>query len=91
MVVDSGLHRNPDLHQAVGEPQAGALIKGGAGIRKVRWALPGGGKSGGVRVIYFCRVSDSQIILLTLYAKNEQTNLTPDQVKSLAKYVRALK
>jgi hypothetical protein len=75
----------------LGRPDAGDLIKGGGGIRKLRWALPGRGKRGGVRVVYFWRVTESQIMMLTMYAKNEQTNLTPAQVKQLAKLVEALK
>ena len=69
----------------------GVLIKGGSGIRKIRWAASGRGKSGGVRVVYFWRVAEAQIMLLTIYAKNEQTNLTPAQVKQLARYVEGLK
>jgi len=72
-------------------PDLGVLIRGGSGIRKIRWAATGRGKSGGVRVVYFWRVAEAQIILLTIYAKNEQTNLTPAQVKQLARYVEALK
>ncbi len=75
----------------VARPDAGDLIKGGGGIRKLRWALPGRGKRGGVRVIYFWRVTESQILMLTMYAKNEQANLTTAQVKQLAKLVEALK
>src|SRR5271169_668221 len=74
----------------VARPDAGDLIKGSGGIRKLRWALPGRGKSGGVRVIYFWRVTESQI-LMTMYAKNEQANLTTTQVKQLAKLMEALK
>ena len=75
----------------VARPDSGDLIRGSSGIRKLRWALPGRGKSGGVRVIYFWRVTESQILMLTMYAKNEQANLTAAQVKELAKLVEALK
>jgi hypothetical protein len=53
--------------------------------------LPGRGKSGGVRIVYFWRVSESQIIMLTMYAKIVQANLTPAQLKQLAKLVETLK
>jgi hypothetical protein len=46
---------------------------------------------GGVRVIYFWRVSESQILMLTLYAKNERTDLTAAQIKQLPKIVEDLK
>jgi hypothetical protein len=75
----------------VAKPNAGDLIKGSGGLRKLRWALPGRGKSGGVRIVYFWRVSESQILMLTMYAKNVQANLTPAQVKQLAKLVETLK
>jgi hypothetical protein len=75
----------------VARPDSGDLIRGSSGIRKLRWALPGRGKSGGVRVIYFWRVTEFQILMLTMYAKNEQANLTSAQVKKLAKLVEALK
>jgi hypothetical protein len=73
------------------QPDLGSLIRGGNGLRKVRWALPGRGKSGGVRIIYFWRVSESQILMLAIYAKNEQANLTPTQVKQLAQHVETFK
>jgi hypothetical protein len=53
----------------VDNPDAGDLVRGGAGMRKVRWALPGGGKSGGIRVLYYWRVSAEQVYLLFLFAK----------------------
>lgn len=92
-VIDILTDQEYGLLQAslVAKPNAGDLIKGSGGLRKLRWALPGRGKSGGVRVIYFWRVSESQILMLTMYAKNAQANLTPIQVKQLAKLVEALK
>ena len=75
----------------VDEPDAGDLVRGGAGMRKVRWALPGGGKSGGIRVLYYWRANADQIYLLFLFAKGERSDLTPEQVRELAKYVKELK
>lgn len=75
----------------VDEPDAGDLVRGGAGMRKVRWALPGGGKSGGIRVLYYWRANADQIYLLFLFAKGERSDLTPEQVRELAKYVKDLK
>jgi len=72
-------------------PEAGRLLEGGAGIRKLRWATPGSGKSGGFRVIYFWRKAESQIYLLYLFAKSERVDLTRAQVKRLADAARALK
>jgi hypothetical protein len=71
-------------------PDAGDLIKGGGGIRKVRLALPGRGKSGGARVIYFWLVADDVIWLLDVYAKNEQADLSDEQIKLLNQEVKGL-
>ena len=51
-------------------PEAGDIVKGSGGIRKLRWKRSGTGKSSGVRVIYFVRYSPAEIWLLTLYAKS---------------------
>ena len=59
-------------------------------IRKARWARQGGGKSGGVRTIYYYRVADSAIYLLLVYAKNEQEDLTPEQRKQAKKVVEVI-
>jgi hypothetical protein len=67
----------------VGMPDAGARIRGGGGLRKVRWAVEGQGKRGGVRVIYFWAVPRDQLLLLLMYSKNERDDLTPDQLKRL--------
>jgi len=69
-------------------PEQGPLIKGGAGLRKIRWAPRGLGKRGGLRVIYFWRPIDQAFYMLFAYAKTEQEDLTPDQLRVLARVVR---
>jgi hypothetical protein len=57
------------------DPEAGDLIPGSSGIRKLRWGVAGRGKRGGIRVIYYARVRQGQIWMLTLYAKNVVENI----------------
>lgn len=64
-------------------PESGDLIRGSGGLRKLRWAGSGRGKRGGLRVIYYWHVSGSVILLLLAYPKNEQENLSPEQIKIL--------
>jgi hypothetical protein len=69
-------------------PGLGAIIKGGGGIRKIRVAIGSRGKSAGVRVIYYWAARKDLILLLYAYAKNESADLTPIQVKQLAKVAK---
>jgi hypothetical protein len=69
--------------QLIEEPEAGDLIRGSKGLRKLRWALPGRGKRGGARVIYYWRSAAGRIYLLYAYAKNSQADLTSAQTKLL--------
>jgi mRNA-degrading endonuclease RelE of RelBE toxin-antitoxin system len=55
----------------IANPDAGDLIRGSGGGRKLRWRAAGRGKRGGIRVIYYLRSQQSQIWVLTVYAKNE--------------------
>ena len=59
----------------------GDVIPGAEGARKVRWALQGKGKRGGVRVIYFNLNEDEVVLLVTVYAKTDQANLAVKQIK----------
>ena len=68
-------------------PDAGDIIPGSGGLRKIRWGAPGRGKRGGVRVIYYWAVSQDRILLLLIYAKTEQDDLTATQLKVLKKIV----
>ena len=64
-------------------PEAGDVVPGSGGIRKVRWRRAGSSKSGGVRVIYFTRNVEEEIVLLTLYAKSTTDNLTAAKLKEI--------
>ena len=59
----------------VANPQAGALIPGSGGVRKIRWAVRGRGKRGGVRVIYYTKIHEGLIWMLTIYPKNVTENI----------------
>ena len=71
-------------------PEAGDLIKGSGGVRKVRWAVKGKGKSGWVRIIYYWHKPECHIHLLTLYAKSEQGNIDKTTLKRIAKALEKL-
>ena len=64
-------------------PTAGDVVPGSGGIRKVRWSRAGSGKSSGVRVIYFTRTAEGEVVLLTLYAKAKTDNLTGATLKEI--------
>lgn len=70
-------------------PDAGAIIPGSGGLRKLRWAAGGRGKRGGARLIYYWAVSQEQVILLFIYPKNVQNNLTASQLRALRQIVEA--
>jgi hypothetical protein len=63
-------------------PDAGPVIPGSGGLRKVRVPIKGKGKRGGARVIYYWLTADDQIFLIYAYAKNERTDITPKQAKA---------
>ncbi len=67
------------------EPVRYPLIPGTGGFRKARWRRTGGGKSGGVRVIYYFMVRPDLVFLADLYAKNEKENLTHAERNQLRK------
>ena len=69
-------------------PEQGPVIKGSGGLRKVRWAVPGTGKRGGLRVIYFWAPVGQVFYMLFVYAKSEQGNLTVEQTRQLGRLVR---
>lgn len=64
-------------------PEAGKVVPGSGGVRKVRWAAEGRGKRGGLRVIYYLRLVDGQIWMLTIYGKNVREDIPAHILKAL--------
>ena len=86
-ILDEESYRLLQLH-LLHRPDAGDIIRGSGGIRKIRWASSGSGKRGGARVIYYWAVTKETVLMLFAFGKSERDNLTPDQVKQLAEVVR---
>lgn len=71
----------------MGQPDAGKVIPGSGGLRKLRWSIEGRGKRGGVRVIYYWFTAHGVILFLFIYPKNVQDDLTPGQLRQLREIV----
>jgi mRNA-degrading endonuclease RelE of RelBE toxin-antitoxin system len=70
-------------NELIFNPDKGKVIRGSGGLRKIRWGISGKGKSGGIRIIYYWIIKKETILMLLVYPKNEQDNLTPEQLKIL--------
>ncbi len=68
-------------------PESGDVIPGSGGIRKIRFSAKGKGTRGGARVIYYLAVSREKIFMLDIYTKNEKTDLTTEQIRTLKNLV----
>ena len=88
--ANCGLFTDDELKQLqlelLEDPNRGDLIAGSGGLRKIRLARKGGGKSGGFRVIYY-RSTPDVIFLLLAYPKNKQDNLSKAEVKLLREWI----
>ena len=71
-------------------PGLGALIKGGGGIRKLRHAMQGAGKSAGVRATYYWATQRHQIYFLVIYPKSKKDNLSDRETGILRDLVKEL-
>jgi hypothetical protein len=80
--VEDAISANPKLYP---------VEKGTGGVRKARWGRKGKGKRGGVRVIYYYWISDDEVYLLFVYAKNEQEDMSPSDRKAAKAFVEELK
>jgi len=68
-------------------PEAGGLVRGSGGIRKVRWSSAGKGKKGGIRIMYYWMKSNNEIWLLTLYSKSERITIPGHILKKIAEEI----
>ena len=64
-------------------PEAGAVIRGSGGVRKIRWDAAGRGKRGGYRVIYFVRRLNGEFWMLTVYPKNVRDSIPGHVLKQI--------
>jgi len=71
-------------------PDAGDVIRGSGGVRKLRWGLPGQGKRGGLRIVYYWISKDEQILFLTAYRKTEAGDLSTEAIKEMRRLVKSL-
>jgi len=72
-------------------PDAGKVIQGTGGLRKLRWALPTTSKSGGIRVLYLDILVKERIYMVDLFAKSEKENLTKEEKNNMKKLITELK
>ncbi|GMN01273.1 type II toxin-antitoxin system RelE/ParE family toxin [Erythrobacter sp. MTPC3] len=73
------------------DPEIGDVMQGTGGVRKVRLAGRGKGKSGGYRVVYFYGGGDIPVFLLTVFGKGEKANLTQGERNALRQLTSTLK
>lgn len=69
--------------ELIRKPNAGAVVRGSGGVRKLRWAAPGRGKRGGYRVIYFVRPMKGVIWMLTIYPKSVAGTIRSHMLKQI--------
>jgi mRNA-degrading endonuclease RelE of RelBE toxin-antitoxin system len=69
-------------------PEAGKIVSGSGGVRKLRWSISGKGKRGGVRVIYYFKKHEHEIWMLTIYGKSEKETIPAHLLRQIAEEVR---
>ena len=71
-------------------PQAGDIMQGTGGIRKLRWSAQSKGKSGGARVVYYYHNGGVPLFLLTVFGKGEKANISKSERNELRKLTSLL-
>ncbi len=69
-------------------PDAGKIIRGTGGVRKLRWAVSSKGKRGGLRVIYYWQVYQDEVWMLTVYGKSERESIPAHILKKIAEEIK---
>ncbi len=69
-------------------PEAGNVVPGSGGVRKLRWSLAGRGKRGGLRVIYYFKKQEDEIWMLTIYGKSQMDNIPAHILRQIAEEVK---
>ncbi|WP_238230566.1 MULTISPECIES: type II toxin-antitoxin system RelE/ParE family toxin [Methylobacterium] len=80
--IESVIAKAPDAHP---------MIRGLRGVRKARFPLPGRGKSGGGRAIYYVAIAPGLLFMMTAYPKNERDDLSPEQRKAILEAIAGIK
>jgi mRNA-degrading endonuclease RelE of RelBE toxin-antitoxin system len=70
-------------------PEAGEIVRGSGGVRKLRWSGSGRGKRGGIRVIYYLRTARGEVWMLTVYAKNEADSIPAHVLRRIKEEINA--
>src|SRR3954451_23321318 len=89
-LVDDDLYRKFQ-NELASNPEKGPVVKGSGGLRKVRMALPGRGKSGGARVLYLWFPRHSTLVLYLIYSKGEMEDIPPAKMKAIKHEVQRIK
>ena len=69
-------------------PETGKVVPGSGGVRKLRWAMTGKGKRGGLRVLYYFKKQDDEIWMLTIYGKSETENIPAHVLRQIAEEIK---
>jgi mRNA-degrading endonuclease RelE of RelBE toxin-antitoxin system len=72
-------------------PDSGKVVPGSGGVRKLRWAAEGRGKRGGLRIIYYLRLTRGELWMLTIYGKNVRENISANVLKAMKEAIENAK
>ena len=86
----SEIEKNELENRIMADPMVGDVIQGTGGLRKMRFALPGKGRSGGIRVCYIDYPETGKTILITAFRKKEKENLSRQELNTLSEIIRLL-